>query len=246
MDLGETLSGRQVLDMTLLAHGRAHGDAFDLLNEALQDRDPTFGGRPDDLETAIAASAAIAAVLAKDARSASTAAQAVLSARWQGLTPAVAELPDIAATTSRRRSEAVRRRRSLPQDAATKDLFESVPDAESGEDAVNFHDLGLLKEAIQELADELVTQQRAYASVLSERLNAADEELDVLWWTLSGYSELARRSWSSLANPAAPLICGIELGDKVAFEIELPSTEALLARLLGPDDNGTVTLVDRT
>ena len=107
-NLAQTLSGRGVLDMTLLAHGRSHGDAFDQLSESLQEDDPTFGCLADDLETRIAASATVCALLAERSTSASIAAQGVLSAQWLRLSPAVAELPALAVDTSRRRSELFR------------------------------------------------------------------------------------------------------------------------------------------
>ena len=99
--LGKTVSGRDVLDMTLLAHSRSHDKAFDCLSDSIREHDPTFGCRADDLETAIAACAAVSAVLLKDSKSASVAAQGVLSAKWLGLSPAVDELPELALATSR-------------------------------------------------------------------------------------------------------------------------------------------------
>ena len=112
--LGRTLSGRDVLDMTLLAHSRSHGNAFEHLSDSVRGHDPTFGCQPDDLESAIAASAAVSALLLKESKSASVAAQAVLSAQWVGLSTAVAELPKLALDASQRRSEELRRRSALP------------------------------------------------------------------------------------------------------------------------------------
>lgn len=241
--LGKTLSGRDVLDMALLAHGRSYGRAFDRLSDLVQDQDPTFGCKADDLETGIAACAAVAAVMAHASKSASIAAQGVLSARWLGLSPAVADLPDLASTASRRRSEAVRRRRPLPQATTKEDFLENAPESDPNDTATH-HDIQVLRTATQELAKDLRSRQRSYARVLAARLDAADEELDVLWWVVSGYSELARDHWSNLAPPAAALLCGLELASKLVFEVELPSTDALLARLLGPGDGDAVSLAE--
>ena len=79
----------------------------------------------------------------------------------------------------------------------------------------------------------LQRSQNSFANVMTTRLAAADEELDLLWWAFSDYSELANTRWADLAPATAAVLCGIELGNKLVFEIELPSTEALLARLLG-------------
>lgn len=240
-NLAKTLSSRDVLDMTLLAHGRSHGKAFDHLNDSLREHDPTFGCRADDLESTIAAGAAVSALLADESKSASIAAQGVLSAQWVGLSSAIAELPKLAVATSFRRSEALRERPALPPGPVKRDFFKKVPEFDTEETATQ-QDIGLLRAATKELADGVQTRLHAYGGVLASRLDAADEELEVLWWAFSGYSELAKKEWAQLAHPEAGLLCGIELGNKLKFEIELPSTEALLARLLGPDFREPVTL----
>ena len=240
--LAQTLSGRGVLDMTLLAHGRSHGNAFDQLSESLQEDDPTFGCLADDLETRIAASTTVCALLAERSTSASIAAQGVLSAQWLGLSPAVAELPALAVDTSRRRSELFRNRAALPEVSAQTDFFKGVPQFDTEEETVTHQDIKPLRAATKALANELQMQQYSYARVLAARLDAADEEVEILWWAFSGYSERAKRGWTELAHPEAALLCGIELGDKLKFEIELPSTEALLARLLGPSIKESIAL----
>ena len=126
--LGSTLSGRDVLDMILLAHGQSHGNAFDHLNHAVRTHDPTFGCRADDLESTVAASAAVSALLAQESKSASIAAQGILSADWLGLSPAVTELPGLASATSHRRSEALRKRRAVSRPRVrVKAFFGDVP-----------------------------------------------------------------------------------------------------------------------
>ena len=232
--LGGTLCGRDVLDMTLLAHGQSYGNAFDHLNHAVQTHDLTFGCRADDLESTVAAGAAVSALLAQESKSASVAAQGILSANWLGLSPAVTELPGLARATIRRRSEALRRRRALPR-PGKKAFFDEVPkfDDDDTENPVTQQEGRLLRAAAKAVADVLQTSQDSFARVLVARLDAADEELELLWWAFSDYSELAKARWADLAPEMAVVLCGIEFGNKLAFEIELPSTDALLARLLG-------------
>lgn len=242
--LGKKLSGRDVLDMTLLAHRRSHGNAFDLLSDSVREHDPSFGCRADDLETAIAACAAVSAVLAKDSKSASVAAQGVLSAKWLGLHSAVAELPALARATSRRRSEVLRKRRALPKPVKIgffKDFSNEISDLDPDEPATNYG-VQILGKSTENMASKLQSNQRSFADVLVARLDAADEELEILWWAYSDYSELGKKKWTELTSEAAALLCGIELGKKLEFEIDLPSTEALLARLLGPNFNESVSL----
>lgn len=242
--LGKTLSGRDVLDMTLLAHGRSHGKAFDHLSDSVRGQDPTFGCQADDLESAIAASAAVSALLQMESTAASIAAQGVLSAKWAGLSPAVAELPELALAASRRRSEVLRKRHELPK-PIDKDFFEAPLEEITGFDAraaATYGVVQLLGTAAKEMGEKLQAIQRSHARVLASRLDAADEELELLWWAFSGYSELAKKKWIDLAPGETALLCGIEFGNKLAFEIELPSTEALLTRLLGPESKESVSV----
>ena len=230
--LGGTLRGRDVLDMTLLAHGQSCGNAFDHLNNAVQTHDPTFGCRADDLESTVAAGAVVSALLARESKSASAASQGILSANWLGLSSPVTELPELALATSRRRSEALRRRRALPRQKK-KAFFDKEPTFDGTENPLTQREGQLLQAATKAVADVLQTSQHSFAHEITTRLAAADEELDLLWWAFSDYSELANTRWADLAPETAAVLCGIELGNKLVFEIELPSTEPLLARLLG-------------
>ena len=243
--LGETVSGRDVLDMTLLAHGRPYGDAFDRLRDSVRKHDPTFGCQADDLETAIAACAAVSALLARNSKSSSVAAQGVLSAKWLRLDPAVNELPELALATSRNRSEVLRRRRALPR-PANKDFFKGFSNEisqDDPDDSVTNSQVQTLGTASKDMAEELQSTQRSLTDVLAARLDATDEEVQILWWAYSNYSELGKERWADLVPGTAALLSGIELGTKLVFEIELPSTEALLARLLGPNSKEPISLV---
>ena len=233
-DLAGELSGRDILDMTLLAHGRPNKDAFDRLSDTVQEHDSTFGCRPDDLETKIAAGATLSALLTQDSMSASVAAQGILSAKWLGLSPAVVELPELAHATSHRRSEALRGRRTLLPSPGEEAFFDEVPNFDTKGNETN--------PVTQQEVRPLRAAAKEAAEALQTRLDAADEELDLLWWAFSGYSELAKTAWASVAPETAAVLCGIEFGKKLMFEIELPSTDALLARLLGDDLEEPVSL----
>ena len=199
-NLAETLTGGDILDMALLAHGRSHGEIFDHLNDSLRDHDPTFGCSADDLESTIAAGAVVSALMANESKSASIAAQGVLSAQWVGLSSAIAELPEIAAATCFRRSEALRARSPLPAGPVKRDFLKKVPEFDSEEPATQ-QDIGFLRRATKDLSDGVQARVHAYGRVLAARLDAADEELEVLWWAFSGHSELAMKEWGQLAGP---------------------------------------------
>ena len=179
------------------------------------------------------------ALLQNESKPASTAAQGILSAKWVGLSPAVPELTELALASSLRRSEVLRKRRDLPNPARKDFLkrFREEVEEVHEDDSATIRTVQLLGAAVKEMATKLQGVQRSYARELAARLDAADEELEILWWAFSDYSELAKKKWADLAPETAALLSGIELGNKLAFEIELPSTEALLARLLGPDTN---------
>ena len=210
--LGGTLCGRDVLDMTLLAHGQSHGNAFDHLNHAVQTHDPTFGCRADDLESTVAAGAAVSALLAQESKSASVAAQGILSANWLGLSPAVTELPELARATSRRRSEALRRRRALPR-PRKKAFFDNVPEFDDTEVPV--------------------TQQEGHAATIAGHAHAAIEVSGLSTALLSAARArnfaaatalLEASTWTNAAKVAAEnaeiaLLLGAISGDRSVPEL---------------------------
>ena len=49
------------------------------------------------------------------------------------------------------------------------------------------------------MARKLQSTQRSFTDVLTDRLAAADEEIDILWWAYSDYSELAKKRWADLS-----------------------------------------------
>ncbi len=242
--LAKSLAGGDVLDMVLLAHGHERGTAFGQLSNAIRGSDETFGGRPDDLDSKIAACATVAAVLAGNSKSASIASQGVRSAQWLGLAPAVSDLPDLGHSSAARRSEALRGRRTK-WPAIGDDEFKGVPkfDAEGQEgQPATQQDLRKLRDASAGATRALRMGQQSLLRALSARLAAADEELDLLWWAFTGYSELAHKPWAEVMPEAAPVLCGIEFAQKLRFELEIPSTEALLARMLGGGSDDTIEL----
>jgi hypothetical protein len=101
--------------------------------------------------------------------------------------------------------------------------------------------LGALQIAVIADVDALMSE----LNELRRRLMANDEELDLLWWAFSGMSERAHRQWSSIsANASKALLAGMEMAKLTTFEVPLPSSRSLLARVLGKSASSIASIQD--
>jgi GTPase-associated system-like protein len=71
---------------------------------------------------------------------------------------------------------------------------------------------GQLVSAINAAANSAATNAAEWARIA---MNPLREEINILWWILSGYSSSARRPWTDLTPPAAALVGGWELAGMV-------------------------------
>jgi hypothetical protein len=109
-----------------------------------------------------------------------------------------------------------------------------------------------LLNAIQDAADleQLKTQAKGIAARLSKnsinlnaifsRLLIQDEELDILWWLFSETSRDLNKPFRDLNFGAAALVAASELADLISFPPGPVSTEGLLRRALGRNNDPQV------
>jgi hypothetical protein len=204
--------------------------------------DTSFDGRADDRESHIIAGAALAALMWNlESPEATLAALGIQSASWLGLEPAVPDLTEIAQTLLIHRSEAVRSRRSSAADTYGSGELAAVNDVEADANAATRAQLAALQIAAITDVDALTSQ----LNELRRRLMASDEELDLLWWAFSGMSERAHRQWSSIpANASRALLAGMEMAKLTTFEVPLPASRSLLARILGKSASSIASIQD--
>lgn len=243
--LAGSVRDRAILDLVELAHGVGHSTAFPLVQAAMRENDPTFACGPHELETQIIASTAVASLMFDaDPRAASIAAMGTLSARWTGATPAVPDLPPFARECLIERSEALRRRVPVPVGRPEDIDFSAVPDRPAdGTGAIN-QDLMALKAAavaaIGGVQQDLIRVLRQ----LTNRAEASDEELDVLWWAFSEFSTRGARRWHAIKPLGVrAALAGAELAALTKWYVPLPSSEAILARIL-TDGDAAISIVD--
>lgn len=226
--------------MVELAFGQPVESAFEQLCELVRNSDPTFAARPDDLETALAAGVLVAEVLSTDTPVAAMAAHSVLSAAWSGSTPSLADLPALASDCLVRRADASRTRGGSRQRRSAQPTIADMAD-DAG--AMTHGEGKVVVEAIKSIYTRDRVQDSEF-DALRGWLRASDEELDVLWWAFSGYSDTDTRAWSELAPGRAALLAGIELSTRLNFDTEPVRTDQIFRRLLINHVAGTITLQD--
>jgi GTPase-associated system helical domain len=229
--LAKTTHGKELLALVELSCGQPENTAFESLRAKMLESDTSYDGRADDRESHIIAGAALAALMwTSESPAATLAALGIQSASWLGLEPSVPDLRDIAQTLLIHRSEAVRSGTSSAADTYGSGELAALNDVEEDANPATHAQLGSLQTATITDVDALTSQ----LNELRRRLMANDEELDLLWWAFSGMSERAHRQWSSIpANASKALLAGMEMAKLTTFEVPLPSSQSLLARVLG-------------
>jgi len=230
-------------DMVPLAHRVPDAvSAYETLFAAMTAADSTFGCAIGELETRLIAGAFVAAIMERNAAAASTAAYLVLNAGAIGLTSEVADLPTLATESLARRAEAVRSRRQIQ---STVDIsIDAVPAFEEDGNPATHEEVRLLRDASVASFEATAKSVESLVNQVSARLRASDEELDLLWWCVSGRSErLGGVDWTSVNDVGlASIAAAFEMSDLLVFTPHPPSAELLLARILGPHSNKKVSL----
>jgi hypothetical protein len=240
--LGAGLRPSGVLELVAYAVGRDSASAFESVSNAVTASDPSFAGAAADLEPRLVASAAVARALESDDDTAAIVAGAVLSAEFAGLRAPVVELPALARAAQARRFGRVRERVAMPR-IEFGPIADEIPNPHaapwrSGEEADR------LAGATSALTQQLTQILSDLAERFETRLDAADEELDVLWWAFSSRGEPAD-GWNDAApGPDVFLRAGRELADRHRFNAEIPTARAILRRVLGPRGDEEYVLAD--
>ena len=236
--VGGTLEPAAALDLVAYAVGRDGGFIFEALCAAVSVYDPSFAASPPDLEPHLVASAALARALENDNPTASIVAAAILSAEFAGLYAPVAELPQLARAAQARRFGSLRERVSMPS-LELESLFKNMPSfAANGWRASEAVDR--LANATKMLAEQLDGILGGLAQRFEAHSDAADEELDVLWWAFG-----AQAGASALADRHDGLLqAGLELADRHRSGAEIPTSSEILRRVLGPRGEQECVLAD--
>jgi hypothetical protein len=204
--------------LTEYAVGVFSREAFDVVMAAVAARDPSFAPAPADLEPRLVAAAILARTMERHDDSTAVAAGAVLSAEFAGLEFAVAELPDLARAAVSERFRKLRGRLPpVPMRAEADDT--------SGADA---------------LARWLVTLEDNFDT----RLDAVNEELDILWWAFAAQDSGDRLGWNEARSAEKLLSAGRQMADLHRFNGEIPSAREIAKRVIGAVGSEEYALAD--
>jgi hypothetical protein len=232
-DIAKAASEAGILDLVLLAHGVAQGDAVASVSVALRKLDDAAAVREGDLLANLTAAIAVAFGLEGDVKVAVPFGLAVRSAAFIGLKPIVADLDMLARAALVRASEAQRRRGKLSVVGADiENALAGWPKYDEGASAAT-DQLNIARDTVEKAAKAAAALTPRALPQVQRRFEALEEEVDILWWTLGEYSELADRPFKTLSAPAAACVAGLELATHSARRAPLSSARALLSRILG-------------
>ena len=223
--IGAGLAPGAALDLVAYAMGRQSAPAFARVRDAIARHDETFNAAASDLEPRLIAAAALALSLEDGTDASAIVASGVLCAEFAGLDSPVEELPDLARAALAGRFRALRTRMALPR-LDLSGIFEALPAHVTTVDDTT--------RAMRMLADRCAAAIDALRLRCEERLDIADEELDVLWWAFSKAGD--ERGMDSLDVNASEMLLrtASELAERHRFNAEIPSTVEILSRVLGP------------
>jgi hypothetical protein len=218
----------ETLDMVLLAHGIPQVQAAERLSLAIAEHEPAFNGQAAYLQTQVAAAWTVAQTLHVGSNLAVAAALAVASARFCGLHPQGPELYAMSVANLRELQQTSRGRPELPKGKGHRTV---VSDEIAAAGGITGPQLKEVADALSMQVTALVRTQVAIVDALNQRLAAADEEINTLWWTLSGRQGGDGENWGEL-GPAAPLLAGMNLAEMTVFATPPPWARALLHHVL--------------
>jgi hypothetical protein len=242
--LAQDVSFRGTFSLVLLAHGDHRSPSADSVADAVHAQDETAALRREDLETAL--TAAVAVVHGLEGESIETKAWlalSVLNARFAGLAPAIAELPDLALRALIEASEQLRERRALK--LGKPGVAEALAAAEyaTGDTTQAYHtDLRGVLDATEKGFTRALSALNRLVKALNRRLDGAEEELELLAWSFGEFSETAGKPFNEVPDAAAPIVLSLEVARATKNPVPLPSTRALLSRSLGTGAGKQTTL----
>lgn len=226
--VGSTVDPRTAFGLVEYAVGLGSDVAFHVVVTAVSEHDRTFSAAATDLEPRLVASAALARMLEGSGLPSAVAAGALLSAEFAGLASPVDELPALARAAVVRRFETLRGRlEPVPFGRTrTESSFRAPPGT------------------VGALADDFTRRLALLEQRMQTRLDAAHEELDILWWAMGARAVDEDLRWRARDSTEVLLRTGRELAARHRFHSELPSAIELLQRVLGPLAEEEHTLVE--
>jgi hypothetical protein len=219
--VGEQIQPRTVLDLVAYACGAGSPSAFVVIQAALAEVDG-FAAGAEDLEPRLVSAAALAGLLERGGAPGAAAAEGLLSAEFAGLDPAVEELPQLA------RHFLAHHFRELHHRPPLRAAAWEGPFARSARFLREQRSIGA-DGLVEEVAGALEALERFEA-----RLDAAEEELDILWWALGAVDAEGRPRAFGGSSSELLLRTGVELADYHRFDVELPPLREIVRRVLGP------------
>ena len=207
-------AGELGADIVAAAHGSVSTVAREQIESAVVQFDTTFvGGDVDELVAHLAAAAVMVGLADESSQRSIRPALLIQSARFVGLDPKIAELPNSADKIVEAESRRTRERAAFKKIPA----FKPLPPSATGEELVP-----VVNSTAKRLEDALAA---AYL-----RIRQTDEEIDTLWWSRTTISSTAGKAWDELKGLERVITASLELSDLLSF---FPPSRGAIALLRG-------------
>ncbi|MGB7159799.1 MAG: GTPase-associated system all-helical protein GASH [Tepidisphaeraceae bacterium] len=235
------LDGRE-LAVVRGAHGIISDELRRWLGAKMREHDSAFvGENKDALLSRLAASSVTHALTSAVSSPTILVNLATESARFVGLTPAISDLHAVSEHALAETAKSVRERVQPSLSPAPRVASERRPDAETGAIAVEdvARDVGTHARVLKTLSGDLQTLSQA----LTHNGSVTDEEVEILWWVLSGRSTL--RALEQDQTPVGRAIrASLELMSRTQRLPGPPATRFFLSQVLDVEDGEEVTIAE--
>jgi len=121
------------------------------------------------------------------------------------------------------------RKRPQLDESASMGLEEAESEAASEAEekaAPALADVAIDVERLNEICAQLVNRN----AVITKSLKLQDEELEIVWWLVTGWSNICGKPFDQIPAEARPVVFALELATKCKQPLEMPSLRTILSR----------------
>lgn len=244
----KSLDAQSIVPLTRAALRISKPDELDFLLSLLGKDDPTFDVRGDDVEIAIIAAAALFEMIESKGPLSLPAGLAVVAAGFGGVRPFVDT--DLAPLAADSLTELQRGGRSKPTAATYRSKPALKEDLDGIEEQVEESNFAESVPHIKKLFETSVNYTQAGLQDLANQLQRViqhqsrlEEEMNIHWWLVGGWSRDADKAFSDLKMERASLLAGKELADLTVTNAGVASAPALLSMVLEKGRRGAAKAV---
>lgn len=171
----------------------------------------------------------------------------ILAAYCSGLKPLNTRLPIIESAIECTKQHSIKSR-IKPKKTATYKNWEPKKISEAIS-KIEYSDTESIMNAISvvgNVAKDTFNSLKVNNNNLNKIITAQDEELNILWWLINGYSECYKLKFEDINENERAIVLGVEISNLIELNTEIPSIRGVLHRagIEVSDDDNKISLED--